>query len=230
MTELNLGALFHLGCIIVNDRIGQDVHHVKLVADGRNDMEATRVEGDCRGVLARWRLPCHFKLALVPIPYADVSGRTSHNELFAKADIHARDFLVVEGTLHVEGRAGLGIRPIKGQSGHQQLIVSVDVIEQIFVNCDEHLADRGRLELEILDRWPIPRVIIRLRLSRQVYLMLTLGAFEKLNYAASAAEDQTLRVGHDRVDPQPAGRLRHVKDEFSAHRTDENVSLRCSHN
>ena len=144
MAELNLRALLHLGRIIVDDRIGQDVHHVEFVADGRNDMETTRVEGYCRCVLARRRLPCHFKFALVPIPNADVTGRTGHNELFAKADIHARDFLVVEGTLHVEGCASLGIRPVKGQPGHQKLIVSVDVIEQIFVNCDQHLADRGR--------------------------------------------------------------------------------------
>ena len=143
VTETDLTAVLQGDAVILLNRVREDVHHHDLVADGRQDVESTRMEGHSRSFFTDGRLEGHFELLLGPIPDADVTLGASHDELLAQTDVHARDRFVMEGSVDVLAQllVVVDISAIEAQVQLEELVVAIDVIEDILRRVHHHLAD-----------------------------------------------------------------------------------------
>ena len=131
IAESNLATILHHDVVVFRDRIRKHVHEHDFVTNGCQDVESTWMESNGRGILT-WRVfPGHLKFLLRPIPDADVGGGAGHDELLAKADIHACDFLVVERTMNILTFCRFHIRTIQSQIELQELILAVDIVQDI---------------------------------------------------------------------------------------------------
>ena len=66
-------------------------------------MEATRVDGDCHGILTDRCFPAELLLELLVsiVPDHDILIRARDDELLAQASVHTVDWLVMERSMHI---------------------------------------------------------------------------------------------------------------------------------
>ena len=141
VTEADLTTALHGNVVVLLDRVGQDIHHHKLVADGSENMEATWVECNCCSILTNGSFPGHLKLPFVPVPNEDVAGGARDDELLTQADIHTSDFFVMEWAMNILTLGRLYISSIKCDIYLQKLIFAIYVVDDVFSRVYYHLRD-----------------------------------------------------------------------------------------
>lgn len=132
IAEPDLAAIFELELMVLFDCAGEHIHHGDfVVAESRQNVEATGVERHSVSLFSDRTLETHFKLFLEVVPDADVALGAGDDELLAQADVHACDLIEVEGSVNVLCLSVLDIRTVECDRDLQQLVVPVDKVEDV---------------------------------------------------------------------------------------------------